>query len=279
MKHHKKKYLIVLGLIGLVTLWYFIHKIYNKFQVTTNNAYVSVETVTINSKLNQKIKHVYTKNEQHVTSGEILLELEDQEYIEHITAIKASLFLAEQQLQIATTNHQQASSLFAAKRIPKKEYDLASKELTAAIKKHSDCQKLLNTAEENLQHTKFHASSNGWITNMKLNHSQEVQQNHPVFELVKDTKFEIIANLSKKQAKYVRLYQKAKIQIKEKNMEDYQFLGEVQEINNINKTTYKVKILITNNDFKLPLRNGMKAKVTIYTTPFIKPITNSLSFS
>ena len=273
-KNYKNFYLIILILIILMISGYFIHLIYNKFRINAPG-YVMVDIVKINSKLNKKIKHIYTENEQHVTLGEILVKLDDQEYIDSIMAIKASLFMAEEQLKLATENLNQSSMLLAAKRISNKEYNILLKELENAIKKHADCKNLLSIAETNLKHTEINALSDGWVTNMNLDPLQEIQQDQKILELITDQKFWVIATLTKTQLKYLRLHQKVAIQIK--NFPNYKFLGKVEEIN-INKSKPNIKILITNNDFNFPLKNEMQAKITIYTTPFVKPLFGGVFF-
>lgn len=267
-KNYKNFYLIILILIILMISVYLIHIVYNKFRINANG-YVMVDIVKINSKLNKKIKHIYTENEQHVTLGEILVKLDDQEYIDSIMAIKASLFMAEEQLKLATENLNQSSMLLAAKRISNKEHNISKKELETAIKKHNDCKDLLKLAETNLKHTEINALSDGWVTNMNLDPLQEIQKDQKILELITDQKFWVIANLTKKQLKYLRLHQKVAIQIK--NFPNYKFLGKVEEININKKSKPNIKILITNNDFNFPLKNKMQAKITIYTTPFVKP--------
>ena len=206
-KNYRNFYLIILTLIILIILGYLTHVIYNKFQINTNG-YVTVDMIKISSKLNKKIKHIYTENEQHVTLGEILVKLEDQEYVDSIMAIKASLSMAEEQLKLTTENHEQSSMLLAAKRISNKEYNILLKELENAIKKHADCKNLLSIAETNLKHTEINALSDGWVTNMNLDPLKEITQEQKILELITDKKFWVIADLTKKQLKYLRLHQK-----------------------------------------------------------------------
>lgn len=266
-KNYRNFYLIILMLIILMISGYLIHVIYSKFQINTNG-YVMVDIIKINSKLNKKIKYIYTENEQYVTLGENLVKLEDQEYVDSIIPIKASLFMAKEQLKLATANHKQSSMLLAAERISNKEYNILLKELEAAIKKYNDCKNLLSIAETNLKHTEINALSDGWVTNMNLDPLQEIKQDQKILELIVDKKFWVIADLTKKQLKYLKPHQKVAIHLK--NFPYYNFLGKVEKINT-NKSKPSVKILITNNDFNFPLRNDMQANITIYTTPFVKP--------
>lgn len=271
-KKYKGYYWTIFIFFVVLILSYFIYNIYNKFQINTDNAYLITENTEIISKLNKKIKHVYIENERHVVAGEILLELDNQEYTDNIMAIKASLLLAEQYLKSAKENHQQSSILFAANRINAQQHEISFKELQIAIAKHQHCQKLLNNAEEQLKNTKIYATKDGWVTNLHLTANQEIKENQKILEIISDKNFWIMAHLSAKKLKYIKLDQKVKIQItNSENLKTYKFFGKVKKIVYLNKLQYKVKILITNNDFYLPLRNGMKAHITIYTNPFVKP--------
>lgn len=89
------------GIVILVVLSLYAYYHYNEIYPATDNAYVNANLVNVAPKVNGYIKHLYVSDNQFVHRGELLLEIDPQDYTLQLTRAKQDWQLAQQQASSA----------------------------------------------------------------------------------------------------------------------------------------------------------------------------------
>ncbi|MCL9783976.1 HlyD family secretion protein [Vibrio sp. S4M6] len=153
-KRNKKKAPLiatsVFAVIAVVAAVYWFS--YGQYFESTDNAYLQSNVTTISPKVSGYIIKSFVKDNEHVKAGQLLVQIDDKDYVQALNKAKANLaqsqanvqnLLAERNLQNSKIN--QASSQIAA---AKAQYKLATQEvnrITSLKKKNYASQNELDT--------------------------------------------------------------------------------------------------------------------------------------
>jgi len=285
IEHHTiKKYLLIAS-ITIVSIFSISYWIYSQFNVNTDDAYINANTVKIAPRVTGKVKTLYVENNQYVTNGQLLFEIDPETFEASLAESKAGLDIAEAKLKIAKITADRILSLVNNRAASHQEGDIAQGNLEAAAAQRDLNKALFMAAELNLNFTKIYAVTSGWITNMSLRVGDSVIANQPVFALVSDQKFWVDANFKENRLEDLEINQHATIKID--MYPKHKFLGVIESFSsgtgnafslfppenatgNWVKVTQRVpvKIRIINYDPKYPLVVGTSATVNININPF-----------
>lgn len=279
-----KKYILI-GNITLICLFSLSYWIYGQFYINTDDAYVNAHIVKMATRVTGKVKKLYVDNNQYVTTGQILFEIEPETFEAAAAEAKAGLEIAEAKLKIAQITADRILTLVKTRAASHQEGDIANGNLEAAAAQRDMNKALFAAAELNLKYTKIYAITNGWITNMSLRIGDSVIANQPIFALVSDQKFWVDANFKEDQLENLTINQPANIKID--MYPKHKFIGVIESVSsgtgnafslfppenatgNWVKVTQRipVKIRIINYDPKYPLIVGTSATVSININPF-----------
>lgn len=279
-----KKYILI-GNITLICLFSLSYWIYGQFYINTDDAYVNAHIVKMATRVTGKVKKLYVDNNQYVTTGQILFEIEPETFEAAAAEAKAGLEIAEAKLKIAQITADRILTLVKNRAASHQEGDIANGNLEAAAAQRDMSKALFAAAELNLKYTKIYAITNGWITNMSLRIGDSVIANQPIFALVSDQKFWVDANFKEDQLENLTINQPANIKID--MYPKHKFIGVIESVSsgtgnafslfppenatgNWVKVTQRipVKIRIINYDPKYPLIVGTSATVSININPF-----------
>ena len=279
-----KKYILI-GNITLICLFSVSYWIYGQFYINTDDAYVNAHIVKMATRVTGKVKKLYVDNNQYVTTGQILFEIEPETFEAAAAEAKAGLEIAEAKLKIAQITADRILTLVKNRAASHQEGDIANGNLEAAAAQRDMSKALFAAAELNLKYTKIYAITNGWITNMSLRIGDSVIANQPIFALVSDQKFWVDANFKEDQLENLTINQPANIKID--MYPKHKFIGVIESVSsgtgnafslfppenatgNWVKVTQRipVKIRIINYDPKYPLIVGTSATVSININPF-----------
>lgn len=100
---------------------------YSQIHPSTDNAYVNANLINISPKVNGYVQHVYVKDNQFVHKGDLLLDIDPQDYSLLLTKSKQDLALAQQQ---ATSAKQQIITAKATVAKNKSDFEFASQMAT-----------------------------------------------------------------------------------------------------------------------------------------------------
>ena len=93
--------------IGVSILGYYIYKIYYP---STDDAYASAPLINLTAKVNGSVKKVYVNNNQFVKSGDLLLELDPQDYTPLLEQANLDILMATKTAVTANQQRDNAKS-------------------------------------------------------------------------------------------------------------------------------------------------------------------------
>ncbi|MDP3844876.1 MAG: HlyD family secretion protein [Pseudomonas sp.] len=113
--HLQRRLFIFLALLAIVVGGFFAHwLLIGRFIESTDNAYVQGEITRVSSQLSARIEKVLVTDNQHVQQGDLLLELESEDFRLAIERARAALASREAELLQARSKLLQQASLIDA---------------------------------------------------------------------------------------------------------------------------------------------------------------------
>ncbi|HUJ18660.1 MAG TPA: HlyD family secretion protein [Nitrospirota bacterium] len=165
----KKKAFIIVGIVVIVgaILGYFYSQ-YRRTHVSTDDAFIDGNIHTIAAKINGTVKRIYVDDNQHVKQGDLLLEIDPEDYSvryreasssanaekaklsemeNRIAAAQANLELQRANFKLAEIEKARAESLFQKEVLPRDRYDRAMTNYDVAAAQVKAAEEQLRTAE------------------------------------------------------------------------------------------------------------------------------------
>lgn len=118
--------LVLLAAIGLGIRWY----MYGRFHESTDNAYIRADTTFITPKVGGEVTQLLVKNNQAVKAGDLLLKIDDADYLAKVANAKAIVAMREAAL---LTNSQQDNTRVALTAEAQANYQAAKAEETRLL--------------------------------------------------------------------------------------------------------------------------------------------------
>ena len=238
---YQKKRVIVPCITGLIFLicgiFYGVHSIYYK---STDDAFIEGHVITVAPRVSGPVLKLNIEDNQDVKKGDLLLEIDPNDYRAKLDETRAkleeaeaSLVSAENQvtkslsdLEFAKNDYERYSKMRDKGISSKQDYESSLNKLTAAQSNNNSAQAKYNeiTAsikklkaeveqdELNLSYTKIYAAADGTITNRSVEQGNYVQVAQPMFAIVPE-KMWIVANFKETQLANMKPGQPVKIKI------------------------------------------------------------------
>lgn len=271
---------IIVGIGGVVIICGAIYWLYSQRYISTDDAYVNANIVSIAPRVSGQISHLHAQNNQFVKAGDLLLELDCDSYKVAVTKARAQLAINTAECQNTIVSSKRSLQLVAVKALPKQAQDdvIAKLQTTKAAVELAKAN--VAQAELDLEHTKIFAPTDGWVTNMTLREGNSATANQPLFALVSNAEYWVDANLKETELGSVKPGQTAEVTLD--MYPKHKFRGLVTSISSGSGAAFSllppqnavgnwvkvsqrvpVKIKILNPDPAFPLRVGTTASVTI----------------
>ena len=238
---YMKKRVIVPSVTAIIFLicgiFYAIHTVYYK---STDDAFIEGHVITVAPRVSGPVMKLNIDDNQEVKKGDLLLEIDPNDYQAKLKETrakldeaKAALVNSENQvmktlsdLEYAQADFERYSKTFERGISSKQEYDSSLNKLTAAQSNSKSAKarydeltasiKRLEAEVEqdvlNLSYTKIYASSDGRITNRSVEQGNYVQVAQPMFSIVPE-KMWIVANFKETQLANMKPGQPVQIKI------------------------------------------------------------------
>ena len=238
---YMKKRVIVPSVTAIVFLicgiFYAVHTVYYK---STDDAFIEGHVITVAPRVSGPVMKLNIDDKQEVKKGDLLLEIDPNDYQAKLKETrakldeaKAALVNSENQvtktlsdLEYAQADFERYSKTFERGISSKQEYDSSLNKLTAAQSNSKSAKarydeltasiKRLEAEVEqdelNLSYTKIYASSDGRITNRSVEQGNYVQVAQPMFSIVPE-KMWIVANFKETQLANMKPGQPVQIKI------------------------------------------------------------------
>ncbi|AQT69428.1 Multidrug transporter MdtA [Anaerohalosphaera lusitana] len=209
-----------------------------------------------------------------VSSGQILAELEKEDFRLKIKEAEAALAKAKAQARNAQANYTRAKRLYEQNNISLNELDVARAEAESAQANVDVAQTALRLAERRFEYTTMKANREGWVTRIHAEENENISSGQPVMTLVSGEKMEVQIGIPEDLIGSVKKGQQAAVEFEAWPEREYE--GEVTEVGvtvGRTATTFPVAVTLKKSDTKVRL--GMAADVTLYfagkRTAFLVP--------
>lgn len=275
----------IIAAMAAVSLFTFFYWLFNQFYSSTDDAYVNANIVQVAPRVTGQVAHLYVTDNQFVTAGQPLFELDPATFQTAVDQARAHLDMDLANLQLAQVTAKRTAELAHRKAASAQENDKAAASLQAAIASVQLSKSNLAQAELNLQYTKVIAPTTGWVTNVTLREGNVVSANQPLFALISNNEYWIDANFKETELTHIHSGQAATIKID--MYPGRKFKGIVESISGGSGTAFSllppenatgnwvkvtqrvpVRIRIINPNDKYPLRISTSARVSIRIDPW-----------
>jgi membrane fusion protein, multidrug efflux system len=187
--------------------------------VTTDDAYVSANSVAVSTKVLGRIVSLGTDEGDTVRTGDVLVKLDDNNLRAQEESAKASLELAQNSIPLsqvevnrAQDDFNRANTQYKSGIVTKEQYDHAQKTLEAAraqlsiaLSRVSSARAQLGVVEADLQNTIIKSSMDGVVAKRWVLSGDVVQAGQPVFTLYDLKNIWITANLEETKLGHLRI--------------------------------------------------------------------------
>lgn len=236
----KKRVLVpsITGIIFLICgLFYAVHTVYYK---STDDAFIEGHVITVAPRVSGPVLKLNIEDNQDVKKGDLLLEIDPNDYQAKLKETKAKLDEAKSalvsadnqvtkslsDLDFARNDYERYSKMREKGISSKQDYEASLNKLTvaeannnSAKAKFEEIQSTIKRLEAeveqdelNLSYTKIYAAADGKITNRSVEQGNYVQVAQPMFAIVPE-KMWIVANFKETQLANMKPGQPVKIKI------------------------------------------------------------------
>ncbi|UJF18722.1 HlyD family secretion protein [Vibrio sp. SS-MA-C1-2] len=206
----KKLLNIALPILLIAAVFFVGNKAWNLYMNTpwTRDGRVQVEIVQVTPEVNGKVKRLYITDNQEVNKGDLLLEIDQTDYVLALEKAKLNAESLEIQLETAKDTYERdlkTKEFVSAKQLIDDKFNV--KQLNASLKQ---AKVEINNAEVDLKRTKIYAIEDGYITNLNLRQGNYVSVGKPLFALVEEKTFYLTGYFTETSVGHIEIGQKAK---------------------------------------------------------------------
>ena len=241
--YRKRKIVIPLAVVvvlGVAVAWYWYVNL--RDFVSTDDAYVDANRVSISSKILGRISRLSVDEGDTVTKGEVLVQLDQSDLQSQLEQAKASLDFAQQSVTLAKVNLSRAQDDFTRSEqqfkdavVTKEQYDHARQALDAARAEYGIALSRVTTARAQvdvvstqLQNCTITSPIDGNVAKRWALEGDVVQAGQPVFSVYDRALTWVTANLEETNLQQVHLGQNVSISVD--TYPDREFYGKVFQI-------------------------------------------------
>ena len=241
--------LAVLTIVAVAGLYLYMNM---QDYVSTDDAYVDANDVSISSKMLGRIIYLGTDEGDTVQAGQVLVRLDDNDLKAQEASAKAGLALAQQSLPLDQVNINRAQDDFNRDEVQYKggivtreQYDHAQKALEAAqaqynidLSKISSAKAQIGVIESQLQNTVISAPMSGVVAKRWVLTGDVVQPGQPVFTIYDVKNIWVTANLEETKLGHIHLNDPVEIDVD--TYPGVKFYGKVFEIGNYTASEFSL---------------------------------------
>ena len=197
------------GLLLIGVLW-FLHQ--SLCYVSTDDAFIEGHVVPISPKVSAHVTKVLVDDNQEVKAGDLLVELDPNDFRVKDQMEKAELQGAEAEAETAHTDAGRYKKLNSQDEVSKQQLDMAMLRTQVADAKVASAKAHVEQADLNVSYTKIYAPIDGHVTKKSVEIGQLVPVGQPILAIVSKGKW-VIANFKETQLTRMRSGQEVKIKI------------------------------------------------------------------
>jgi membrane fusion protein (multidrug efflux system) len=238
----KRRIMLVIGIIciAIAAIWGIKYLLYVLSHETTDDAFIEAHIVAISTRVPGHVLKVYVDDNQMMKAGDVLVELDPNDYKAKLDSELASLEAAKAAAQQSraqvgaaqaeanrtevdlkryevlvakdSATVQKLDYAKAAARSAAAELEATKKQVAVADAKIEEAQAKVEQAKLNLSYTKIYASQDGKVTKKSVEPGEYVIVGQPLMAIVGANVW-VVANYKETQLRYMRRGQKATISV------------------------------------------------------------------
>ena len=218
----KKIVLTLIGLSVLSIISYFVYQ--NIFYITTDNAQIEGHALLLAPKVSGFIKKVNIVQGQKVKKGDLLIEIDNRDYLNSLKQAKANLISLNAKLIDSETNFKRTEKLFKIGAATPQQYDSSVANFTDLKAQKESVEAQLEQAELMLEYTKIKAPMNGIISKTSAEIGQLASTGVSLIGFVDLEERWVTANFKETEIEYIKNGESASIEVdaySDKNFKGY----------------------------------------------------------
>ena len=231
---NKKKLLIGGGVVVFVGAMYFL---YEHFMfVTTDNAYIEAHTVLLAPKVPAYILEAGVIQGQKVKKGEILVKLDNRDYVAALESAKSELASLEARRSDAEKNFRRLRDLYSKNVVSSQQFDTAQAGYNEVKARYDATSAKVQQAQLNLDSTEIKAPSDGIVARASAEVGQLAAPGAPLVGFVSSENRWITANFKETEIEGLKIGQKAEISVDALSKKSFE--GEIESISSATGSTF-----------------------------------------
>jgi membrane fusion protein, multidrug efflux system len=172
---------IVLVLAAVGAYWYWT---YATARQTTDDAYIEARVIRISPRVTGHVARVAVDDNQEVTEGQLLLEIDDRQYRAALEQARARGLAAEAEARRTAADAARARRLYSQRLIARADLDQAETAERTAVAQVEATRAEVARRELDLQFTRVLAPEAGRVTNRTVEEGMFVQVGQPLMAIV-----------------------------------------------------------------------------------------------
>lgn len=181
--------------------------------VKTDNAQIVAHRILLSTKVTGYITAIHVDEGAHVKKGDVLVEVDKQDYQNSLNTMKAELKSIKARLSDARKNFNRYKTLFSEGAVSAQQRDFVLAGYEEILAKHQAVSAKVDQAQLNLEHTKIYAPADGFIAKKNVVIGQLVVNGFPAIGFVNDDERWVVANFKETQISKIKDGKKALIYI------------------------------------------------------------------
>lgn len=237
----KYKFVIILCVVLVVLGGISFYTIGNLKTISSNNAVIAPQEITVKSDENGKLTEIFVKPDEPVTSGQAVAEIQISKQNSNSDEINQKLEVSKQKLTDAENSYTKYALMYKDGVVSQEEYDKSLKTLEVAKEDYAKARSSYSSeAKQGLVTKKIYAPQNGTVSINYIKQGENTTKNAPIL-LIETTTPKITAHFDKKFQNY--LQEGAEVSINIPEYEGKTFSGVIENITDENNTNSSVVVI------------------------------------
>jgi membrane fusion protein, multidrug efflux system len=199
----KKKVLTILGIVAAGVAGYFIYE--NIMYASTDDAYVQGKTELLSARVSAVVDKILVEDNQKVKSGDLLIQLDDHDYVSRMDQAQAEVASLEAKAGDAEKSSKRIMNLYKKDAVSQQQFDDAQFSFKELDQKLKSARAQADLAKLNLGYTKILAPSDGTIAKKAVETGAYVSIGTPLLGFVQAKERWIVANFKETELADIRI--------------------------------------------------------------------------
>ena len=205
------KYMITV-VIGFLAL-FLAYELWNYYLLGpwTRDGRIRVEIIQTSAQITGRLVGLNVVDNQEVTKGELLLEIEPDDYEIKIAIAEAQLGQLKAQQILAQTQFERRRQLLNQSSISTEDFDIAKASLENLDNRIKEALAGLEKARLDLRRTRIYAEADGYITNLHIREGNIIQAGQPLLALVDRDSYYAVGYFEETKMPFIAIGKKVEI--------------------------------------------------------------------